>query len=327
MKQALGKLAVYEEGIIASGVDPDSDPLDWEEWDPYDVPFWKHALAGSMAGIMEHVAIYPVDTVKTRMQAAPTSLTSIRLGALDTASHIIKTDGMSGLFRGCMAISVGCIPAHIGLFGTYELTKAALLSKNKHEPLRAAFCGAAATIVHDSIIVPLDVVKQRMQLGYYSSVSDCIRRVTQTEGTFAFFRSLPSTLLMECPFYAVLVASNESLKIKMKISHDVEKTGVGWHFLTAGMSGVLASMVTQPLDCVKTRLQTQELLKYNGNMGKRELGLCKYLGLTDTVVTMLREEGISAFWRGTLPRMVFAAPSAAMCWGTYEAVKSALASM
>ena len=29
-----------------------------------DIPFWKHATAGSAAGIMEHVAMYPLDTVK-----------------------------------------------------------------------------------------------------------------------------------------------------------------------------------------------------------------------------------------------------------------------
>ena len=29
-----------------------------------DIPFWRHAVAGSAAGIMEHVAMYPLDTVK-----------------------------------------------------------------------------------------------------------------------------------------------------------------------------------------------------------------------------------------------------------------------
>ena len=31
--------------------------------------FWQHMLAGATAGIAEHVAMFPVDTVKTRMQA------------------------------------------------------------------------------------------------------------------------------------------------------------------------------------------------------------------------------------------------------------------
>ncbi len=37
----------------------------WEEWKA-DIPFWHHAVAGSAAGMMEHVAMYPLDTVKGR---------------------------------------------------------------------------------------------------------------------------------------------------------------------------------------------------------------------------------------------------------------------
>ena len=78
--------------------------------------------------------------------------------------------------------------------------------------LRAALCGALSTAVHDSIIVPCDVVKQRLQLGCYSNALDCVMNVSRSEGIGAFYRSLPSTLLMEMPFYAVLVAMNERLK-------------------------------------------------------------------------------------------------------------------
>eukprot|EP00913_Durusdinium_trenchii_P007361 g6920.t1 len=40
----------------------------WEEWDASS-PLWKHAVAGSCAGVMEHIGMYPLDTVKTHMQA------------------------------------------------------------------------------------------------------------------------------------------------------------------------------------------------------------------------------------------------------------------
>jgi len=42
--------------------------LEWEEWDGKS-PFLHHCIAGSMAGVAEHVLLYPVDTVKTHMQA------------------------------------------------------------------------------------------------------------------------------------------------------------------------------------------------------------------------------------------------------------------
>ena len=33
--------------------------------------FLKHMLAGATAGTVEHVAMFPLDTIKTRMQALP----------------------------------------------------------------------------------------------------------------------------------------------------------------------------------------------------------------------------------------------------------------
>ena len=92
---------------------------------------------------------------------------------------------------------------------------------------------------------------------------------------------------------------------------------IGMHFVTAGLSGIVASAMTQPLDVIKTRLQTQQIL----GSGR---GSVKYCGLLSTARDMYHEEGPRAFFRGTVPRMVFAAPSAAMCWGTYEVVKKLL---
>lgn len=51
--------------------DIDYSDFIWEEWEEYkgDVPFWQHTFCGSVAGIMEHVCMYPLDTMKTYFQA------------------------------------------------------------------------------------------------------------------------------------------------------------------------------------------------------------------------------------------------------------------
>jgi len=38
--------------------------MDWEERDSSTMSFAKHCVAGSCAGIMEHLGLYPVDTIK-----------------------------------------------------------------------------------------------------------------------------------------------------------------------------------------------------------------------------------------------------------------------
>ena len=58
----------------------------------------------------------------------------------------------------------------------------------------------------------MDLIKQRMQLGFYDSMSTGVRTVLQTEGFRALYVSLPTTLLMNIPYASVMVSTNESLK-------------------------------------------------------------------------------------------------------------------
>lgn len=39
---------------------------DWEEWSPEKGSFLHHMMAGSAAGVAEHVSIFPIDTIKVR---------------------------------------------------------------------------------------------------------------------------------------------------------------------------------------------------------------------------------------------------------------------
>jgi solute carrier family 25 iron transporter 28/37 len=40
---------------------------DWEEWSPEKGSFIHHMAAGSAAGVVEHVSIFPIDTIKVRI--------------------------------------------------------------------------------------------------------------------------------------------------------------------------------------------------------------------------------------------------------------------
>jgi len=57
------------EAIQAAAAAPAADAFDddWEEWDGKS-PFWVHCVAGSVAGVGEHVLVYPLDTVRTHIQ-------------------------------------------------------------------------------------------------------------------------------------------------------------------------------------------------------------------------------------------------------------------
>jgi len=293
---------------------------EWEEWDN-SAPFWKHAAAGSCAGVVEHIGMYPLDTVKTHMQA----LRPQGRARLGEVIREIYSDRRFGFMKGMPAIASGCIPAHIALFTSYEASKRKLLSTNgSHEPVRAAICGGLSTFFHDVILCPMDLVKQRMQLGAYSSIGETLRHVSRHEGLGALYRSMPTTLAMNMPFGSVLVAVNESLKLHLRLDQRDRHSALPWYFFSAGISGAVASSVTQPLDMIKTRLQTQDILSKRDFGSSSAVYKPKYTGFSSALATVVAEEGVLALYNGLLPRMMLSVPAAALCWGTYETVKTTL---
>jgi solute carrier family 25 iron transporter 28/37 len=297
-------------------LDDDEDPLDWEERSDA-VPFWRHAFAGSFAGITEHVGMFPLDTVKTRMQVSSHPGSP---GVVGTMRTVLEERGFGGLWRGASVIGAGCVPAHCGLFMTYELGKQKLLQSNSsHQPVMTAACGMAASTVHDVILTPTDVVKQRLQLGCYKGGLHCLRSIIAKEGMGTLFRSLPVTMMINGPNTAVLTAVNESMKLHLGIDR-TSGVGLHWYFLCAGVGGAVASITTLPLDNLKTRIQTQGVTRLSDGQTRapsRQGAAAIFRGI-------IKNEGFRGFYRGLVPRMMIATPAGAMCWGTYEAMQALL---
>ncbi|KAF9614580.1 hypothetical protein IFM89_019327 [Coptis chinensis] len=231
--------------------------------------FWKFMLAGSVAGMVEHMAMFPVDTLKTRMQMLGTTSTASssahRHNAGKVFSSIMRKEGPLGFYRGIGAIGLGAGPAHAVYFTVYEVSKEKLGGNRPgHHPLAHAASGVLATTASDVVLTPLDVVKQRLQLkkSPYSGVKDCVTRMLKEEGFRAFYASYRTTVVMNAPFTAMHFATYEAMKKALsEISpENASEEQILVHLTAGGAAGALASAVTTPLDVVKTRLQCQAIM-------------------------------------------------------------------
>lgn len=236
------------------------DDLDWEEWNPSKSSFTTHMIAGSFAGLAEHVAIFPLDTLKTQVQCEKCGSTS-PMQTWNCATRIVEREGMFRLWRGVSAMFAGCIPAHAAYFSIFEtMKKMTGADSDEHRPIAAAVCGATAAYSHDLIMTPFDTVKQRMQLGYYKSLTHCVSSISKKEGIRAFYLSLPTTLAMNIPFGMIMVAVNESTRKFLTSNEDNNKPISLTNSMLAGsLAGAIAAAATTPLDIIKTRLQTQNM--------------------------------------------------------------------
>ena len=167
-----------------------------------ELSFWQHMLSGALAGTVEHLAMFPLDTVKTRMQAVPHGGAAIahtlNYGSMRAAVNtVMRLEGVRGLYRGVDAMALGAGPAHAFYFATYEAVKRLLNAEPAaSHPAATAVAGAAATVVADAILTPLDTVKQRLQIANspYSGLADCAARTLRDEGWQAFYRSCACAL-------------------------------------------------------------------------------------------------------------------------------------
>lgn len=258
------------------------------------------AAAGAIAGLCEHVIMFPFDTVRTRMQEFPERHATMR----HTFVSMWRTERHTHFYRGCVPVATAAMPAHAAYFSLYESAKRWF--GREESSVTHALSACVATTAHDAVSVPFDVVKQRMQAdgkhSFASSVA-CARTVFRASGIRAFFASLPTTVVMNVPHVTVQWVVYERMKQWLALNGDEQLTV---DFVTAGfVAGACAASASQPLDVVKTQLQ-----------------LGKAASMVDAIRFVHSTAGARGFYTGLLPRVCYVAPSSAIVMTSYEALKS-----
>ncbi|GAB2279321.1 S-adenosylmethionine carrier 1, chloroplastic/mitochondrial [Dionaea muscipula] len=254
-------------------------------------------IAGGVAGVVVETALYPIDTIKTRLQVA-------RGGG-----QIL----LKGLYSGLAGNLAGVLPASATFVGVYEPTKQNLL-KLLPENLSAIAhftAGAVGGVAASLIRVPTEVVKQRMQTGQFSSAPDAVRLIVAREGFKGLYAGYGSFLLRDLPFDAIQFCIYEQLRIGYKSAakrdlYDAENAIVG------AFAGVLTGAVTTPLDVIKTRLMVQGSAK-------------QYKGIAHCVKAIISEEGTLALMKGIGPRVLWIGIGGSIFFGVLESTKKILA--
>jgi Mitochondrial carrier protein len=84
-----------------------------------DLSTTTHMMGGAAAGVGYWTAFYPADTVKSMQQTRPQYKT---MGFRDVFMHVLKQDGVKGLYRGWTITVIRAAPSHAAIFAIYEQT-------------------------------------------------------------------------------------------------------------------------------------------------------------------------------------------------------------
>merc|ERR1712233_222645 len=132
--------------------------------------------------------------------------------------------------------------------------------------------------------------------------------VMTAEGLRGLWRGVLPTLARDVPFSSLYLAFYDLLKEKVAVQTKLAGLSPEAAHMTAGLgAGLLASLVTQPADMVKTQMQ----------LGKERK-------ISSAVASIYREGGMSGFAKGLAPRMLRRSVMAALAWTLYEKITTSL---
>jgi solute carrier family 25 folate transporter 32 len=204
----------------------------------------KHAkssiplIAGLLGGAASTFLLYPLDLVKVRLQvneqssfkttaSSTTSATIPKRTMIGTLRHVVKYEGLVGMYQGLTPALVGSAASWGGYFFFYEGIKQQMMQKNRalhrlgpHEPVQLdpmenfiAACVSGAIMV--GCTNPLWLIKTRMQLQLkrsqekqvqmlgegrvkrpYRNILDAVRTIVREEGVGALYKGAVPALML-----------------------------------------------------------------------------------------------------------------------------------
>ncbi|CAA0831636.1 Protein MITOFERRINLIKE 1- chloroplastic [Striga hermonthica] len=270
------------------------------------------AAAGGTAGAFTYVCLHPLDTIKTKLQTKGAS--EIYSGAFDAFVKTFRSKGILGFYSGISAVIVGSTFSSAVYFGTCEFGKSFLSKIGNFPPiLIPPTAGAMGNIVSSAIMVPKELITQRMQAGAKGRSWQVLLKILEKDGILGLYAGYSATLLRNLPAGVLSYSSFEYLKAA--VLRETKRANLEPHesVCCGALAGAISASLTTPLDVVKTRLMTQAAVN--------RASAVMYDGVISTVRQILKEEGWVGLTRGMGPRVFYSACFSAIGYFAFETAR------
>jgi len=220
-------------------------------------------------------------------------------------------------------------PAHASPTGRKKTTsKRAEDSPAGHKFVAGAMAGTIACLA----CYPLDLVRTRLTtelegMEHYRGIVDAFRKIYATEGMLGFYSGVGPTLLVAVPNFAISYTVYGTLKEytlddelfynlrKIDAESGESRLGFGLTILCGAASGILATLVTFPMDTIRRRMQIQNL--HIPNVEDR-------LSSRQQFTKLVSNEGLTSLYRGLTPELLKVVPMVGTMFVVYEKTKDLL---
>ena len=300
-------------------------------------------VSASSGAVATAFVVAPFDVVKTRSQASGSPGASML--------RVLRQEGVGALWSGLRPSLLMTVPANVIYFSAYEHIRIAIASDGRRgsEDVAPVIAAAGAKLLASTATAPLELMRTRMQAdrafaqeGIVGGATALVRR----EGLSALFKGLGPTLIRDVPFSCVYWLGYERLKLLFVESqskplhphpHQHQHVSFSASFVAGGLAGAAATLLTMPLDVVKTRMQVAGVAQVAGVVsgvvsgplltplhsaagaaGAAGGAVGGGLSTAAMMARIARLEGPRALLAGTVPRLAKMAPSCAIMIASFE---------
>ncbi|KKK15662.1 putative mitochondrial tricarboxylate transporter (Ctp) [Aspergillus rambellii] len=250
----------------------------------------RSIIAGSTAGAVEIAITYPAEFAKTRTQLNRRLADSKKLPWPPFGKQ---------WYAGCTTLIIGnSLKAGIR-FVAFDAFKSILEDENgKISGPRTVIAGFGAGFTESLLAVtPFESIKTQL-IDDRKSANPRMRGflhgsgvIFRERGIRGFFQGFVPTTARQAANSATRFSSYTMLKqIAQGYVAPGEKLGTASTFALGGIAGLITVYVTQPLDTVKTRMQSLEASK-------------NYKNSIACAVRIFKDEGVFTLWSGAVPRL------------------------
>ncbi|XP_055614043.1 S-adenosylmethionine mitochondrial carrier protein homolog [Uranotaenia lowii] len=268
--------------------------------------YWSSLISGGVAGLVVDIVLFPIDTIKTRLQSE---------------RGFLRSGGFRGIYKGLAPAAAGSAPTAALFFCTYDGLKShlgQLVTDKSHQPYVHMLSAASAEIVACLIRVPVEIAKQRRQalsLKYNASSVEILYNAIKAEGIRrGLYRGFGSTIMREVPFSFIQFPLWEYFKQNWTNLTGTTLTPFSVAICGAVAGGIAAGLTT-PLDVAKTRI----MLADDRSEVTRK-------GVVQVLRGVYRERGFRGLFAGFVPRVLWITLGGAIFFGFYDLTSRMLSS-
>ncbi|KAF4580704.1 hypothetical protein EYR38_010396 [Pleurotus pulmonarius] len=267
---------------------------------PKPLPFIANFAAGAIAGISEILTFYPLDVVKTRMQLDTGKTTQ---GLVGTFKSIVKEEGAGRLYRGLVPPLLLEAPKRAVKFAANDFwgkTYLQLSGKAKMDQQLSVLTGCTAGATESFVVVPFELVKIRLQdkTSTYKGPMDVVKQVVAKDGLLGLYAGMEATFWRHVWWNGGYFGSIFQVRALLPKA-ETQQAQLTNNLISGTIGGFMGTVINTPFDVVKSRIQGTP----------RTPGIVpKYNWTYPALVTIFREEGPAALYKGFVPKVLRLAP-------------------